>query len=114
MSLQNVVQAQHIGLLSQRTGAELNRLSCDVNELEFAMEVGPARQGINRFSRSVPMPPDAGQDNQAQEKRWNLLLISPLDDGLTMRRPPDGTATHDWRGRLHRQPHLTGAAGGRP
>ena len=87
---------------SQRTGAELYRLDCDLIELEFAMELGPDRQGIDRSSRSGPMIPEAGQHKQAQEKRRNYLLISPLDDGLTRPDQPDGTATDYGRGRLHR------------
>ena len=60
------------------------------------------RQGIDRSSRSGPMIPEAGQHKQAQEKRRNYLLISPLDDGLTRTDQPDGKAADDWWGRLHR------------
>ena len=46
------MQAQHVCLWSQRTGAEPNRLDRDLNDLDFAMELGPARIGIERLSRS--------------------------------------------------------------
>jgi len=51
------------------------------------MEVCPARHGIDWFSQSGPMFPNAGQDNQAQEKHRNHLLISLLNDGLTLANP---------------------------
>ena len=37
--------------MSQRTGAELNHLNCDMPELEFAMEVGAADYGLARFGQ---------------------------------------------------------------
>ena len=60
------------------------------------------------------MIPNAGQDNQAQEKRWNHLLISMMDSGITLPDQSGGKAlNHGW-GRLHRQPHRPGPAGGGP
>ena len=40
------------------------------------MERVPDIQGIDGLSRLGPKIPDAGHDNQAQDKRWNHLLIT--------------------------------------
>ena len=40
--------------MSQRTGAGLNRLSCDMTELEFAMEVDTAPLAYDSFSTTEP------------------------------------------------------------
>jgi len=46
-----IKQAHQGCLMSQRTGAELNHLNCDMPELEFAMEVGAADYGLARFGQ---------------------------------------------------------------
>ena len=50
------MQAQDERLLSQGTGAELNRLDYDLIVLKFAMEVSSARQGsgLSAVEKRVP------------------------------------------------------------
>ena len=57
LHIRGVVHAQQNYLQSQGTGAELNRLGCDLNNLNFAMEVGMALEGIGIFSRPGPKIP---------------------------------------------------------
>ena len=44
------MQKQHFYLRSQRTGAELNRLGYNLIELDFAMDFGLSRKGMDRLN----------------------------------------------------------------